>query len=484
MSAAQTAAQLTDFPRRGAGTNSERLAALWLSQETESRYREATLETFWCRPNWALAHSWHALLAIAGSLVMVSNAKLGGALVLASLISIGADWLTGRSLGRRLTPEHASQNVVSQPLPTSQNVVSQPLPTSQNVVSQPLPTSQNVVSQPLPTSQNVVSQPLPTGQTARPAVRPSAGPAAGRNTSGPAQERVRLIVTANYDAGRAGLVYRRRLRRATSVLRRLAGDGRLTPGWLGWLVTAVLWLLAVAVIRGLSSGTPGAAVGVLQLLPTVVLVLYLALLLELAASDYGPAASDNAAGTAVALALVRALDAAPPRRLSVELVLQGAGDDGMTGLARHLRARRRQLSPGKAIVLGIGPCGGTAPCWWTSDGNLLPLRYHHRLLGLAAALLATEQALTAWPHRGRGVSPALPGRTAGIPAINLGSLDDQGLPAGSHAPGDTAEALDPQALDGLLQFALMLVEAIDSDLVARETDPPTPSAPAPMAAHL
>src|SRR5450631_1634433 len=118
MPAAQTAAQLTEFERRGAGTNSERLAALWLREATESRHREATIETFWCRPNWALAHSWRALLAIAGSLVMVSNAGLGGALVLVSLISIGADWLTGRSLGRRLTPERASQNVVSQPLAT------------------------------------------------------------------------------------------------------------------------------------------------------------------------------------------------------------------------------------------------------------------------------------------------------------------------------------------------------------------------------
>jgi hypothetical protein len=448
MPAAQTAAQLTQFARRGAGTNSERLAALWLSQETESPHREATLETFWCRPNWALAHSWHALLAIAGSLVMVSNARLGGALVLVSLISTGADWLTGRSLGRRLTAERASQNVVSQPLPTGQTA----------------------------------------GPAAHPAGHPAAHPAAhraaGRDASGAPEERVRLIVTANYDAGRAGLASRSRLRRATAVLRRLAGDGRLTLGWLGWLVAALLWLLAVAAIRDLSSSTPGAAVGVLQLLPTVVLVLYLALLLELAASDYGPAASDNAAGTAVALALVRALDAAPPRRLSVELVLQGAGDGEMTGLARHLRAERRQLSPPKAIVLGIGPCGGAAPCWWTSDGNLLPLRYDHRLRGLAAALAATDQDLTARPHRGRGASPALPGRTAGIPAINLGCLDDHDLPARSHAPGDTADALDPQALDGLLQFALMLVEAIDSDLVARETDPPTPSTRAPVAAHL
>ena len=33
--------------------------------------------------------------------------------VQSALISVLADWLTGRSLGRRLTREHASQNVVS-----------------------------------------------------------------------------------------------------------------------------------------------------------------------------------------------------------------------------------------------------------------------------------------------------------------------------------------------------------------------------------
>ena len=437
MRTAETAARLTAFERRGAGTDAERRAAAWLCSELEGGRREAALEPFWCRPNWALAHAWHVGLGVAGSLVSVSSPTIGASLVLVAIVSVLADAVWGASPGRRLTPERASQNVVSQPLATRPE--------------------------------------------ASPAARPDASTDDGPDASGAAAQRVRLIVTANYDAGRAGLVYRNRLRRATALMRRVAGDGRLSPGWLGWLVITHVWLLAVALIRDLSSGTPGAAVGVLQLIPTVVLVLYLALLLELASSDFGPAAADNAAGAAVALALVRALDAAPPRRLSVELVLQGAGDGEMTGLARHLRAERRQLSPPKAIVLGIGPFGGPRLCWWTGDGNLLPLRYHHRLRDLAAELAASDQGLTAWPHRGRGASPALPGRSAGIPAINLGCLDDQDLPARSHAPEDTADALDPQALDGLLQFALMLVEAIDSDLVARTPAPPTP---APAAAHL
>jgi hypothetical protein len=430
MSATQTASQLTEFARRGAGTDAERRAALWLREETESRRRQATIETFWCRPNWALAHSWHLLLGIVGSLVMVSNATLGGALVLVALISILADWLTGRSPGRRLTPERASQNVVSQP---------------------------------------------PAGDP------PVAGP--NPDPDADAGERLRLIVTANYDAGRVGLVHRSWLRRATALPRRLAGDGRFTPGWLGWLVIAHLWLLAVAVLRDGSSGATSAAVGILQLIPTVVLVLALALLLESAAADFGPSAADNAAGTAVALALIRALDAAPPRRMAAELVLQGAGDGQMIGLARHLRGRGKQVARGNTIVLGIGPCSQGPPHWWTGDGNLVPRRYHPRLRQLAGHLAGRETGIDARPHRGRGTAPALPARLRGIPAINVGSLDAHGLAAGSHTAQDTAENLDPRALDELLQFALMLVDAIDSDLVRRETDPPTPpTPPAPAAA--
>jgi hypothetical protein len=430
MPATQTAAQLTEFARRGAGTNSERLAAAWLRDEAESGRREASIETFWCRPNWALAQCWHLTLGIAGSLVMVSNPTLGGALVLVGLICVLADWLTGRSPGRRLTPEHASQNVVSRP-------------------------------------------------------SPAPPPLAGQNGAGDslahADERLHLIVTANYDAGRAGLVYRPGLRRATGLPRRLVGGGRFIPGWLGWIAIAHVWLLVVAILRHGDAQTSSSVVGALQLVPTVVLVLALALLIESAAADFGPAAADNAAGAAVALALVRALDTAPARRLAVELVLQGAGDGQMIGLARHLRARRKELTRANTIVLGIGPVTAGQPRWWTSDSPLVPLRYHHRLRDLAAQLADPATGLDARPHRGRGTAPALPARIKGIPAINLGSLDAQGFAVGSHTTQDCADTLDPGAVDEILQFALILVEAIDSDLVART---PTPAAEPATAAHL
>jgi hypothetical protein len=242
----------------------------------------------------------------------------------------------------------------------------------------------------------------------------------------------------------------------------VAGQGRFTPGWIGWLAIELIWLLAVAIVR--DGGTTGTWVGVLQLFPTLALVLELAVLLELASGEFGPSAADNASGTAVAMALVAALDAAPPRHLQVELVVQGAGDGQMIGLRRHLRGRRRELTSANTIVLGIGACGSGEPRWWVSDGSLLPLRYLARLRRLAADVAGPGTDLDAGPYRGRGVSPAFPARAAGLPAITVGALGAHDLVPRSHRPQDLAEAVGAGAMDTVLELALTLVDAIDAEL--------------------
>ena len=115
MRALETAAGLEGFARRGAGSDSERRASKWLAAELTKAGRDVAIEPFWCRPNWPLAHLWHVGLALAGSLVSVASARAGAAMLLVALVSILADALTGISPGRRLTPERASQNVVAIP---------------------------------------------------------------------------------------------------------------------------------------------------------------------------------------------------------------------------------------------------------------------------------------------------------------------------------------------------------------------------------
>jgi hypothetical protein len=396
-------ARLEQFAGRGAGTDAERRAAEWLAREllrrgrTRSERSDVSIETFWCRPNWALAQAWHVVLALAGSLVSVPAPRAGGSMLLAALVFVLADALTGISPGRWLTRQRASQNVVASPI-------------------------------------------------------------------APDPDRLQLIITANYDAGRSALVYRDPLRaRAARARQRLSG---FTPGWQGWLVIAILWLLASAILR--VQGHQSTGIGAIQLPPTLALLVALALLVDLGTARWSPAAGDNGSGVAVAVALARALATSPPVNLNVELVLTGAGDGEGAGLREYLRERRRTHCPTNTVVLGIGPCVAGRVRWWRSDGSLFPLRYARRLTALARRVAGEQPELGGRPHDGRGATSALSARRARIPALTLGCLDG-GLVPRSHQAGDVAGGLDPAAPDQTVHFGLMLVDAIDAALSQRAT---------------
>jgi hypothetical protein len=388
---------LEAFSGRGAGTDPERRAALRLAAQLSESGRQALIETFWCRPNWALTHAWHAALAVAGSLVSIASPVAGIAILGIALISTIADALAGISLGRRLTPERASQNVV-------------------------------------------------------------APPKAEHATA-------RLVLTANYDSGRAGLAYRDVIRRPASALK-VAVKG-FTPGWIGWMVIAILWLLATSILR--LDGHKSEVVGALELAPTVGFVVGFALLLDLAMADWSPGAGDNASGVAAVLAAAEALADSSPAHLDVEVVLTGAGQSQQIGLSRYVRRRRHQRKPGNTIVIGVAACGAGTPRWWSSDGALLPLHYARSLRHVADRVASDEAHLNARPCRGRGSAPGLPARYAGLPAITLGCLDRHDLASRSHQRSDVAPAIDPAAVEATVQFVLLVVDGVDAALGRRQS---------------
>lgn len=419
MGAVETVSGLAAFDRRAGGSDTERRAATWLRDELmSSRGGDAEIETFWCRPNSALAHAWHVGLGLVGSLLAVASPRLGGVLMLVALLSLVADALLGFSLGRRLTPERASQNVIS--------------------------------------------------SAARPQV------------AGTAPKRIRLIITANYDAGRGGVVYRDTPRAAAARLRRLVHS--LTPGWLGWTTIALAWLEVVALMR--VGGAHGAGVGLVQLLPTAGLVLTLAALLDVASADAVPCANDNGTGVAVAIAIARALDAAPLRHADVELVLQGASDGTGAGLRHYLRTRKQTQQRTNTVVLGIAASGAGHVAWYESDGPLIPLKAFSRLRGLAREIARREPDLQLAPHSHRGFSPSVPARLRRIPAITIGAVDARGLIPRSHQPTDTPETIESSALDRVVETGMLLVDAIDASLAAgpgRSAEPRPTATPPPAA---
>jgi hypothetical protein len=406
-------AGLEAFTRRGPGTDAERRAANSLARELTAAGADVRIDPFWCRPNWAFAHAWHVALIIAGSLVSVSHPRPGLILLLVALVSIVADAALGMSLGRRLTPERASQNVVA------------------------------------------------------------------RKRTATSTKPLRLVITANYDAGRTGLVYRAPFRRAAAYAHRATRG--MTLGWLGWICLANLWLIVVAVLR--IEHHRSSAIAITQFVPTALLVIALATLIDLATADHGPAANDNGSGAAVAVALTQALIAAPPGQMDVELVLAGAGEAGGAGLRRYLRRRgphsgpstkrrrrRPELDRTNAAVLAFAASGAGAPHFWTSDGSLVPLRYSKRFRQLCAEL-ADETGAKA--YGGRGTAPGYLARQRGIPAITLGCLDHSGLAPRSHQAADTAAEIEPRAMDTTVEFGLILVDALDSFLARTATTPST-----------
>jgi Peptidase family M28 len=400
-----TVETLERFSGRGAGSDAERRAGLALATELWDSGHQAVIETFWSRPNWALAHAWHVAFAIAGSLVSVASAVAGIILLGLALISTLADTLAGVSLGRRLTPERASQDVVAAPEEANQT-------------------------------------------------------------------KTRLVLTANYDAGRAGLAYRAAIRRPLDAVNRILG-GRW-PGWLAWLAIAMLWLLALAILRLEHHTGPG--IGALQLVPTVSLVIAFALLIELALAPWSPAGGDNGSGVAAALAIAAALAQSPPANLDVEVVLTGAGDQDQLGLRRYLRRRRHERRPANTVVLGLAACAAGSPRWWSSDGALVPLAYGRSLRRVANTVATAEPHLNVRGRRGRGATPALPARVAGLPAITIGCLDDGDLSAHSHQRSDVAANVDSNALDAAIQFGLLLIDGVDAALA--EPDQRRSAAPA------
>jgi hypothetical protein len=96
---------LVSHAGRGACTDAERRAALWLHDELRSRGHDAYVETVWVRPQRALELALAALLAVAGSLLSTTAAIPGLA-----LCAIGALWLL---VPLPVLPRRATQHVLT-----------------------------------------------------------------------------------------------------------------------------------------------------------------------------------------------------------------------------------------------------------------------------------------------------------------------------------------------------------------------------------
>ncbi len=275
----------------------------------------------------------------------------------------------------------------------------------------------------------------------------------------------RLVLIAHYDAARTGAVFGRRSLERTAALSKAIKRpvGRLAP-----LFWSLVVILVCALLRLI--GISAFPVTVVQFIATVVLIVAVPLLIDIALSGVVPGANDNASGVATVLRLAQRFGGANLlRHFEVVVLLTGAEEGFLLGMRAWLKRHKKELDPGSTIFVNVDTVGQGTVRWQTKSGFVFPLSFHPALVELCGELGEKHNA------RGvvsRSVSDAYSARATGFPAISIGCLNAMDYVPNYHQHSDTPEHIDPASLDRAFEFCTELIELIDERIgpdLARDT---------------
>jgi hypothetical protein len=218
----------------------------------------------------------------------------------------------------------------------------------------------------------------------------------------------------------------------------------------------------------------GSWISIVQLPPTLVLVIAIFLLVDIHLSRPVPGANLNASGVATVLSVADELDRDEPEQLDVWVVLPGAGDPLATGMRSFVRAHRDDLDPETTWIVAVEAVGEGEVRFETSQGPVVSYGMASRLTELCAAIADADSErddpLGAKPLRSGFGSGSLPAVLARYPATTVTCLEPGRLrPPGTHTAADVPDILDPEALERAHAFVLELARALDRDLARQSS---------------
>jgi Peptidase family M28 len=262
-----------------------------------------------------------------------------------------------------------------------------------------------------------------------------------------------LLLVAHYDAGRGGIAVGQKseARRAAfgNLVRRPIGP--LEP-----LVWAELALLVCCILR--LAGLSGLLLTVVQFIPTVLLIVAVALLLDIALSPTRAGENDNATGAALALRLAGRLGDDRLEHFGVHVLLTGGQKAVAAGSRAFLKRHKRELSRERTVVLNIDAVGSGTVRYTRREGPLVAIKSHPQLVQLCQAIAEDdedENAFGARPLVNRSPSDGYAARSAGLPAITIscrGRLD--------YVPA----RVDAEAIERAEGFCAELIRRIDAEV--------------------
>jgi hypothetical protein len=264
----------------------------------------------------------------------------------------------------------------------------------------------------------------------------------------------RLLLVAHYDAGRGGIALGQQAesRRAAfgNLVRRPTGP--LEP--LLWAEVAVLvcCVLRLATLSGL-------VLTVVQFIPTVLLIVAVALLLDIALAPTKAGENDNATGAALVLRLAERFGGGKLDHFDVHVLLTGGQKAVAAGSRSFVKRHKRDLGPERTVILNLDAVGSGTVRYTSREGPFVAIKSHPQLVQLCQAIAEDdeeeENAFGARPIVNRSASDGYAARSAGLAAITIscrGRLDY--IPA----------RVDAEAIERAEGFCAELIRRLDAEV--------------------
>ena len=249
-----------------------------------------------------------------------------------------------------------------------------------------------------------------------------------------------VVLVAHLDAGRAGLVH------GDSTARRRAALGRALRRPVGGL-SVVFWaelaVLACTLLR--LANIDSTALTVVQFVPTLALIVAIALLTDVALAGTKAGENDNASGAVTLLALA----ADPPEldHFDLHVLFTGAQKAGAAGMRDFLK--RHGLPRDSTVVVNVDQVGSGEVRYTRREGALVTQRSHPQLVGIAAE----DESVAAIVNR--TASDGHAATAAGYAAITVTCRDGFDYASGR---------VDEHALASAERFCAELLERLDAEV--------------------
>jgi hypothetical protein len=270
-----------------------------------------------------------------------------------------------------------------------------------------------------------------------------------------------LILVAHYDAGQQGALFGRRLEERRAALGRAVKRpfGRLEPFFWAQVVILVCCLIRLPDIQG-------TVLTAIQFVPTVLLIVALPLLVDVALSPTSPGAQDNASGVVAALELARR-HGGKLENFDLWVLLTGAQESLCDGMRGFNRRHRGELSKSSTIFVNLDEVGSGSVRFSRREGPLIPARSHVQLVDICQEIAEDDEeegSFGARPLVNRTLSDGAFARGRGYPAITVTCRNVLDYVPDHHRATDTPGRVELAALDRALGFCDELIERLDGQL--------------------